>query len=528
MSEQSEPDSASGQTHKLTPLTIYTACISGLGLGLLFWSVSHLSMAWPEILFFTGLVFIAELTTSAVIDPQMAFSVSSAVVFAPLVLFGPLPAAFVGIVGGFATTLVKGLSDRRQGRRGRAPFLQRALFNMAVLGLPVVIAGWEYVLLRGNFEEVALWSNLLPMALAAVTIEFLNSLLVVGAVALQTRRPVLQIWKQNVSWATPIGILGMIIGGGGLALGYQIAGVLGLGVFFLPSALTIYAFRLYVSRTKTQMAHLEETITERTDDLQKANEGLKKLDRVKASFFSVINHEMRTPLTAIMGYTDLMLDDESLESQQLEILHIIQDNSQRLLGLVTNLLDISRLEDGKLKIRPEPLEMVDIVGRAMTVIAPLAEKKRITITTEIPDGLPPVYGDPRRVDQILVNLLNNAVKYTPDTGSVTLTAQSDAEAGMVSVSVADTGIGIAADLLPALFDRFERAEWVERTQIMGSGLGLSIAKGLVEAHGGQIWAESEEGHGATFTFTLPIAESITVEESVQVDSELEQEEIPAA
>jgi signal transduction histidine kinase len=366
------------------------------------------------------------------------------------------------------------------------------------------------------------------MALAAVTIEFLNSLLVVGAVALQIRRPVLQIWKQNVSWATPIGILGMIIGGGGLALGYQIAGVLGLAVFFLPSALTIYAFRLYVSQTKTQMARLEETITERTDDLQKANKDLKKLDRVKASFFSVINHEMRTPLTAIMGYTDLLLDDESLESQQLEILHIIQDNSQRLLGLVTNLLDISRLEDGKLKIRPEPLEMVGVVDRAMSVVVPLAEKKRIVITTELPDGLPLVYGDPRRVDQILINLLDNAVKYTPDTGSVTLTAQNDEEAGLVSISVADTGTGIAADLLPALFDRFARAEWAERTQIIGSGLGLSIAKGLVEAHGGQIWVESEEGHGATFTFTLPIAESITIEEGVQVDSELAQEDIPAA
>jgi signal transduction histidine kinase len=482
-------------------------------------------MALTGVLLFIILVIFAGLTTSDVFATQMAFSMTSTVDFAAIVLFGPLPAALVAIVDGFTITLV---AHSRQAKAGRSPFLQRALFNMAASGLSAFLAGVVYLLTGGQLGLRPSFFDLLPLFLAAASFEMANAACVVGAVSIQTKQSPFRIWKQNISWAVPISILSMVIGGGGLALGYQIADVLGLIVFFLPIALTIYAFRLYVRQTKTQMARLEETITERTEDLQKANEGLKKLDRVKANFFSVINHEMRTPLTAIMGYTDLLVDDESLKSQQLEILHIIQDNSQRLLGLVTNLLDISRLEDGKLKIRPEPLEMVDFVDRAMAVVAPLAEKKRITITTEIPDGLPPVYGDPKRVDQILVNLLDNAIKYTPDTGSVTLTAQGDEAAGLVEISVTDTGIGIAADLLPALFDRFARAEWVERTQIMGSGLGLSIAKGLVEAHGGQIWAESEEGRGATFTFTLPIAESISVGEDVQVGSELEQEEIPAA
>jgi len=526
MSEQSEPAPTDGQTRKLNPLIVYTACISGVGLGLLFWSASHLSMAWPEILFFIGLVFIVELTTSAGLAPQMAFSMSSAVVFAPLVLFGPLPAAFVGIVGGLTTTLVRSLNDRRQGIENRAPFLQRVLFNMAVLGLPVVIAGWEYVLLRGNFEEVALWSNLLPMALAAVTIEFLNSLFVVGAVALQTRGPVLQIWKRNVSWAMPIDILSMIVGGGGLALGYQIADVLGLVIFFLPIALTIYAFRLYVQQTKTQMRHLEEIIAERTDDLQRANEGLKQLDRVKATFFSVINHEMRAPLTAIMGYTDLLFDDEAVKARNMDILNVVQDNTRRLLDLVNNLLDISRLEDGKLTIRPEVLEITTAIERAVTVVKPTADKKHISIEVNVTDTVPSIYGDPRRVDQILINLLNNAVTYTPDTGSVVLTAQEDGSADLVQISVADTGIGIPTELLAEIFDRFVRAEQVEKAHIMGSGLGLSIAKGLVEAHGGQIWVDSEEGHGATFTFTLPVAELAPAEEDAQSDSDLEKEDIP--
>lgn len=519
MSIQPEFDSASAQTRKPRSLEIYTACVSGLGLGLLFWSLGQLSLAWPEVLFFIGMVVIAELTTSEVIAPQMAFSMSSAVVFAPLVLFGPLPAALVGIVGGFTTTLVRGLDDRRQGRSGRAPFLQRALFNMAVLGLPVAIAGWGYTVCRGKLGEVALWSNLLPMALAAVTIEFLNGLLVVGAVALQTRRPILQIWKRNVSWAAPMGILGMIVGGGGLALGYQIAGVFGLAVFFLPIALTIYAFRLYVRQTKAQMAHLEEIIAERTENLQGVNEELQRLDRLRMNFFSVINHEMRTPLTAIMGYTDLLFDNLPLTAHQLDIVHTVQDNTRRLLNLVNNLLDISRLEDGRLMIRSEVLAVTTVIDRALTAIKPMADEKRISIAVDVPDTIPNIYGDPRRVDQILVNLLNNAIKYTPDTGSIVLAAQRDGSAGLVQISVADTGIGIPADLLPEIFDRFVRAEQVEKAHIVGSGLGLSIAKGLVEAHGGNIWAESEEGHGATFTFTLPVAESIPTGKDIQASSE---------
>jgi signal transduction histidine kinase len=524
MGVQPEPDSADGQSQRSGPLVVYAACVSGLGLGLLFWSLSQLSLVWPEILFFAGLVFVAELTTSEVIAPQMAFSISSAVVFSSLLLFGPLPAAFVASIGGFVTTLVRDRDDRRQGRTSRVPFLQRALFNMAVLSLPVVIAGWVYVLLGGRLGDVALWSNLLPMVLAAVTIEFLNGLLVVGIVALQTGRSVSEIWRQNVSWAVPISILGMLIGGGGVALGYQIAGFLGLVVFFLPIPLMIYAFRLYVRQTKSQMTHLEEIIAERTADLQRVNEDLKRLDGVKASFFSVVNHEMRTPLTAIIGYTDLLLDDESLTSQQLDLLRVVQDNSQRLLGLVTNLLDISRLEDGRLKIRPEPLEMANVVDQAMVVITPMAEQKRIAITTDIPDGLPRVYGDPRRVDQILVNLLSNAVKYTPDTGTVVLSAQRDGDADLIQISVIDTGVGIPADLLPELFNRFVRAERAERSDVMGSGLGLSIAKGLVEAHGGDLWVESEEGCGSTFTFTLPVAEATPEEATSQATPEMGQEE----
>jgi signal transduction histidine kinase len=506
MSEHSEPEKNTAKT-KITPLLIYTACVSGLGVALLLWALKQLPSSRPGILLFIALVIVAELTTSGAFAPQIVFSMSSAIYFATLALFGSLPAALTAMVGSVATTLIAEIADRRRGRP-RAPLVQRVFFNAAAFGLPVVIAGQVFTWLGGRVGQVASLTNLLPMILAAIIIEITNGAFVVGAVSLQTGRAAFQIWKQNVSWAIPLNILGMLVGGGGLALGYQIAGVLGLIVFFLPIVMTIYAFRLYVGQTKAQMARLEEIIAERTNNLQNANEGLRQLDRLKESFFSVMNHEMRSPLTAIIGYTALLQRDKSLTSMQADMLYRIRNNGQRLLDLVNNLLDISRLEDGKLQIQFEVVDLMELVVQAIAVVKPMAEDKRISITLDIPGTLPTIYGDPKRVDQILVNLLSNAIKYTPDTGSVTLSAQKDDAADMARISVTDNGIGIPADLLPHIFDRFVRAEQAERLHTTGTGLGLSIAKGLAEAHGGKIWVESKEGSGSTFTFTLPVAKEI--------------------
>jgi signal transduction histidine kinase len=278
-----------------------------------------------------------------------------------------------------------------------------------------------------------------------------------------------------------------------------------LAVFFLPLVLTAYAFRLYVGQTKAHMARLEEIVAKRTQDLETANEELTRLDQVKSSAFSMINHEMRTPLTAIIGYIDLLLARDSLTADQEHMLRTIRNNSHRLLDLVNNILDISRIEDGKLTLVRRGMGVLPAVSQAMDVIKPMAERKHIGISVDVSPEIPEVWGDPKRVHQILVNLLSNAVKYTPDTGTVTISARQDETSEMVEISVSDTGIGIPPDLLPDIFDRFSRVERPEIQHIVGTGLGLSVAKGLVETHGGEIWVESEEGLGTCFTFTLPIA-----------------------
>ncbi|HOG46527.1 MAG TPA: HAMP domain-containing sensor histidine kinase, partial [Anaerolineae bacterium] len=335
--------------------------------------------------------------------------------------------------------------------------------------------------------------------------ELVNGGIVALAVALQVQEPARKVWQQNMSWATPMNVLGMVVGGGGLAMGYHIAGIIGAGVFFLPLVLTIYAFRLYIAQSKSQMGRLEDLIAQRTEDLRQANEELTHLDRTRNQFFSVVNHEMRSPLTAILGYAEMLQASPLLSPDQAEMLHLIHENGRRLLELVNNLLDISRLENGRLNILAQPMDLMEAVDQALDVIRPLAQKKRIAIRVDAPPTLPNVMGETRRVAQVLVNLLSNAVKYTPETGRVTVTVTRDEARPMVRVHVADTGIGIPRERLPHVFDRFSRLERDDIAGTIGTGLGLSIAKGLVEAHGGEIWVESEEGRGSTFAFTLPLA-----------------------
>jgi signal transduction histidine kinase len=253
------------------------------------------------------------------------------------------------------------------------------------------------------------------------------------------------------------------------------------------------------------MDRLEEIIAERTEDLRHVNEELKRLDRVKTNFFQVINHEMRTPLTAILGYATLLLSSSTLSVEQKDMLDIVKKSGERLLELVNNLLDVSRLEDGRLTIVKERIGVRPTVDHALAVVRPLAEEKRIEVATQLRGTIPDVRGDPKRVGQILVNLLSNAIKYTPDTGQVALAVRALPEKAMVEFNVIDSGVGIPVDQLPHIFDRFSRVERAEIKQTIGTGLGLYIAKGLVEAHGGEIGVDSEEGRGSRFHFTLPIA-----------------------
>ncbi len=214
-----------------------------------------------------------------------------------------------------------------------------------------------------------------------------------------------------------------------------------------------------------------------------------------------IVHEMRTPLTSIVAYADLMQRPEVTVSQYSQFADIIQCEAERINEMANNFLDLARLESGRASLAQDPVDLRTVIHMAVNVLRPQADAKQILLLVEAPATLPSVVGDAQRLHQVMLNLLSNAVKYCRQGDNVTVTARDEGD--HLTVSVADTGPGIPADALSNIFERFYRVPGTEG-QALGTGLGLTITRQIVEAHGGEIYASSEEGHGATFTFTLPI------------------------
>jgi PAS domain S-box-containing protein len=231
----------------------------------------------------------------------------------------------------------------------------------------------------------------------------------------------------------------------------------------------------------------------------------REVDRMKTEFVSLVSHELRTPLTSIKGYVDLLLDGDvgAVSDEQGGFLRIVKNNADRLVALINDLLDVSRIEAGKVELRLAPLDVATIVGQVASSLVPQLEAKGQTLRLDLPDDLPLVSADADRVAQVVTNLLSNAHKYTPAGGRIEVTAHRDG--ARVVVEVRDRGIGMSEDELGKLFTKFYRATNRTTEQVGGTGLGLTIAKSLVEMHGGTIGVESAPGAGTTFAFTLPVA-----------------------
>jgi signal transduction histidine kinase len=231
-----------------------------------------------------------------------------------------------------------------------------------------------------------------------------------------------------------------------------------------------------------------------------------EIDRMKSEFLSMAAHELRTPMTSIKGYSDMLLMGLAGEcdERQKQFLDTIKGNVDRVLDMVNEFSEISHLESGALKLDAKPLHMDDLVSEVVVSLRPQIEAKEINLTVEVPPDSPEVWGDRTRVIQILTNLVTNAYKYTPDGGRIAITAQWIEDS--MQVDVADTGIGIAPQDQEKLFTRFFRADHPGVRRVAGTGLGLSITKSIVEMHGGRIWVKSQLGEGSTFSFTLPLAD----------------------
>jgi len=230
---------------------------------------------------------------------------------------------------------------------------------------------------------------------------------------------------------------------------------------------------------------------------------LKDLDNMKSEFFATMSHELRTPLTSIKEGIGLLLEGVggAVTDKQRRLLRILAEESDRLIRLVNSLLDLSKMEEGMMTYNVEPSSLASVIQRAVTEIGPLAEAKRIKIEAKVAKQMPLVKMDPDRILQAVRNLVGNAVKFTPEGGRVTLSAEQ--KNGSVEVSVSDTGPGIAAEDLPMIFDKYRQGNSKSSYMLRGTGLGLAIVKHIITSHGGHVWVESEAGQGSSFIFVLP-------------------------
>jgi signal transduction histidine kinase/CheY-like chemotaxis protein len=281
-----------------------------------------------------------------------------------------------------------------------------------------------------------------------------------------------------------------------------------LQLFSTQAGLAIDQARLYEAQ-RTAAIQLEATVEDRTRELKAANLQLAEASRQKSRFLANMSHELRTPLNSVIGFSDLLLEQTAgpLTEKQARFLTNIHNSGKHLLQLISDILDLSKVEAGKVVLQPEPLPVAATLEDILVIARGLAHKKAQTIEAQLDPELPPLQADPVRLKQILFNLLSNAIKFTPDGGRVTVTARRTSHPGeFVEIAVADTGIGIKADDLPRLFQEFVQLEAAATHHNEGTGLGLALTRRLVELHGGRIWAESlGEGRGSTFTVVLPFA-----------------------
>ena len=235
---------------------------------------------------------------------------------------------------------------------------------------------------------------------------------------------------------------------------------------------------------------------------------LRRLEQVRKDFIANVSHELRTPLTSVQGYAQALKDGAIGTPEKASAsLDIILKQSERLNLILDDLLQLSHIESGEVQFKHEPVPLLPLVERSVTVIKPQAERKRHTITVSIPRDVPPAVGDEDRLVQVLTNLLDNAVKYTPEEGTIGVTARATAGGtpDSIELMVSDTGIGIPQPDRPRIFERFYRVDKARSRELGGTGLGLSIVKHIVDAHHGKVWVEGNSPTGSRFVIRLPAA-----------------------
>lgn len=248
---------------------------------------------------------------------------------------------------------------------------------------------------------------------------------------------------------------------------------------------------------------LETKVQERTKQLESALQEVRQISKMKTEFISAVSHELRTPLTSIKGYASILMAGKlgDVPDPVKERLGKINSHSDSLVQLINNLLDISRIESGRVEMNIKEVSLPEMIDNVHDLLTPQIKDKEINWHAELAPDIPTVHIDPSQYERIFINLISNAIKFTPEQGTISVKAAFDND--IITMTVSDTGIGIAENDLVKLFDEFYRVENKINQSVKGTGLGLPLAKKIVEAHGGKMWVTSEVNHGTHFHFTLP-------------------------
>jgi signal transduction histidine kinase/CheY-like chemotaxis protein len=461
-------------------------------------------------------------------------SVSYAANLMTLLLLGPGQAVLSAVAGAWTQCWFR--------TSERAP-LHRTLFSMAVAAITMAATGAVYQLMGGALAPTDALEIARPLVGAIAVYFIVNTGLVAGAVGIATGRTLVQTWRRDFLWS---GASFIVAGTAGAVAAIAIARGehWQAALLIAPVYLAYRTYVLFVGRLDDERRHSEEagrlhrqtmealeqahaaeralaaekerlakTVSEMTllqqlrDDLlereQSARANAEAANQIKDQFLAVVSHELRTPLNAILGWADMLHRNTMNDAARDRATKSIFLSAKRQAQLIDDLLDVARISSGKLRLERTAVDLAEPLQEALHVVQPGAEAKGIRLVVEVDPAGAPVLGDAARLQQIAWNLLSNAVKFTPSGGTVRISLHR--KRGEVTLTVADTGQGIAADFLPRVFDAFRQADASTTRAQPGLGLGLSIVRSLVEAHGGAITVHSDGlGTGATFTAHFPV------------------------
>jgi len=494
----------------------------------------HVENPWSGTFLLATLIALAGATPVRVPGMKTSVSATDPFVFTALAAYGPLSACLVALAGVLGSILGRG-------SRGQPV---NVAFNFGNVVLSTALASLAY-LAAGGAAGAPLGAQAWPLVLATTVYFLFNTGLVSAAIAMDTGRRFITAWRASSLWMAVSSYAGLTIAAGLLYV-LEIAGPSGLALGVPPCWLLAAFYRSHrqrqeeqqniILRVEEQNQQLEDKVAERTQELQQAlshiervntrlrqaNERLTEANRAKSEFLANVSHELRTPLNAIIGFSDLLRDNHvgGLNDQQDEFVRDIHESGEHLLRLINGILDLSKIEAGKMEIHRERFAIADVVDDAVAMITPQAALKGTRLHVDCPDGSVQVLLDPGMCRQILLNLLSNAVKFTPSGGEVRVRLRREGQG--LTIYVDDTGIGIEPGDVQKIFEEFYQVDGSYSRNYGGTGLGLALVRKMIQMQGGQIEVQSTPGEGAHFAVHFPgavVAETAatTVESRPAVD-----------